>query len=57
MNKLLRCYICGESLDKWFYLIAFKNQTTDRVFLVCNKDSCIKRVDTTQAVIPVLRKK
>lgn len=38
----LRCYVCGDSLGKEFWLVAYQ-QESDRVFVF--DSSCVKRID------------
>jgi len=38
------CYICGEVLKKSYHLISL-SETTDRVFLICDKDRCIRQIE------------
>ena len=58
MKTQLYCYICGKTLNNKFMLVTFKGICTDRVFLVCEKNTCIDRVnDSFQILIPVLKRK
>lgn len=45
----LRCYVCGERLEKTFYLVSYQ-EDSDRVFVF--DPECIKRADE-----PVLKQK
>ena len=41
----LRCYVCGEPLQKTFYLVAYQEgkEASDRVFVF--DPECVKRAD------------
>ena len=44
------CYVCGETIKKDFYLCAL-NERTDRVFLMCNKKICYRRVSNNYTIL------
>jgi hypothetical protein len=50
MTTSLRCYVCGEALDKQFCLATMAEET-DRVFTV--HDDCAKQLDSETAVISI----
>jgi len=38
------CYICGEIVKNCYHLISL-SETTDRVFLICDNNRCIKQIE------------
>jgi len=38
------CYICGELLKNSYHLISL-SETTDRVFLICDKNKCMEQIE------------
>jgi hypothetical protein len=38
------CYICGKLVKSSYHLVSL-SETTDRVFLICDKDSCIEQIE------------
>lgn len=49
MKKKWYCYICGEKLLKCYYLVTMR-ESTDRVFLCCKKDRCMKNIKTKEFI-------
>lgn len=54
MKKNWYCYVCGNKLLKSYYLCSMNN-STDRLFLVCNKEICIEQADTKDTIIVEIR--
>ena len=46
------CYVCGKTLTEEYYLISL-NESTDRVFLCCDK--CLSSVKTDNAYIQKIK--
>ena len=44
MKKGWYCYICGKKLKKSYFLCSM-NKSTDRVFLCCEKMTCVEQID------------
>lgn len=44
-RKKWYCYVCGNKLQKSYYLCSM-NDSTDRVFLLCKNKLCIDRVNS-----------
>ena len=45
----LRCYCCGDKLDKKFALVSMSKNSVDRVFIM--KTEHVDRADAVEAVI------
>ena len=54
MKKSWYCYVCGEKLNKEYFLFSM-NKSTDRVFLVCKEKDCIERINGEDMIIIKVR--
>ena len=54
MKKSWYCYLCGNKLKKAYFLISMAN-STDRLFLCCEKEKCISQVDQEEVIISKVR--
>lgn len=50
MKKKWYCYICGKKLLKSYFLISM-TESTDRVFLCCEKEECIDQINLEENII------